>query len=78
MKTYTQLFNDRINSTILFVLVVTSLSCNKVLGKTCWDCEITRVDGTTYNDKVCLDDGETPGGFTDDRGNDLNSFCTKR
>ena len=61
----------------LGLIVITFVSCNKVLGKTCWDCEVTRMNGTTYKEKVCRDDDRVPQ-FTDDLGNDLGSFCTKR
>jgi len=61
----------------LGLIVITFVSCNKVLGKTCWDCEVTRMNGTTYKEKVCRDDDRVPQ-FTDDLGNDLGSYCTKR
>jgi len=59
------------------LIVITFVSCNKILGKTCWDCEVTRMNGTTYQEKVCRDDDRVPQ-FTDDLGNDLGSYCTKR
>jgi len=61
----------------LILLVVTAISCNKILGKTCWDCEVTRRDGTTYKEKACRDDDNVPQ-FMDNLGNDLNSYCTRR
>jgi hypothetical protein len=61
----------------LGLIVITFVSCNKILGKTCWDCEVVRMDGTKYNEKVCRDD-ENPPQFTDANGNDLGSYCTKR
>jgi hypothetical protein len=61
----------------LGLIVITFVSCNKILGKTCWDCEVTRMNGTTYKEKVCRDDDRVPQ-FTDDLGNDLGSYCTKR
>jgi hypothetical protein len=66
---------------LLFIFLAGSwfmnTSCNKILGKTCWDCEVTRMNGTTYKEKVCRDDDRVPQ-FTDDLGNDLGSYCTKR
>lgn len=59
-----------------FIVALSALSCNKILGKTCYDCEVTRRDGTTYKEKVCGDDNFYPS-FTDSNGNDLNAFCTK-
>ncbi len=59
-------------------VMVASLSCNKVLGKTCWKCTVTRFGGgSTYNKTVCTDD-DNPPQFTDDNGNDLNSVCEKK
>lgn len=57
-------------------VVLFSLSCHKVLGKTCWDCDVTKMDRTNYYRKVC-NDGEQPS-FKDGQGNKLSSFCTKR
>lgn len=62
---------------VLIVSIIFLLSCNKILNRECWDCEVRRMDGTTYNDKWCSDDG-TPPQYTDANGNDLNSVCTKR
>jgi hypothetical protein len=63
---------------LLFILIASSLSCNKILGKTCWECEVTRRDGTTYREKVCNKDENYFPQFTDANGNDLNAFCEKR
>jgi len=64
---------------ILFIVLAAlmGISCNKVLGKTCWECEVIRMNGTTYKENVCRDDENAPT-FTDGNGNDLGSFCTKR
>jgi hypothetical protein len=64
---------------LLTIIVIPgfSLSCNKILGKTCWKCEVTRRDGSTYTDNVCRDDNQVPT-FTDGQGNDLNAFCERK
>jgi len=64
---------------MLFIVLAAlmGISCNKVLGKTCWECEVIRMNGTTYKENVCRDDENAPT-FTDGNGNDLGSFCTKR
>lgn len=59
-------------------LLILLASCKKSNdNKTCWSCEVTKRDGSTYHENVCRDDGNSPT-FTDGLGNDLNSFCTKR
>ncbi len=61
-----------------FICFILLMSCKKSNeNRTCWDCEVTRMDGTKYNDRTCSDDGTVPH-YTDNLGNDLNSFCTKR
>ena len=63
---------------IFAVIVLTSLSCNKVLGKTCWECEVQKFSSSeTYTEKVCRDDDLVPQ-FTDANGNDLNAICHKK
>jgi hypothetical protein len=61
---------------VLAIIILTFINCNKILGKTCWKCEVTRMNGTTYTDRVCRDDNNIPQ-FQDDNGNDLNSFCER-
>jgi hypothetical protein len=61
---------------VLVVLILFSFACFKDWGKTCWDCEVTRLDRTTYYERVC-NDGEYPK-FKDRQGNDLRSFCSER
>jgi len=61
---------------LIVVLIVSSFSCTKEWGKTCWDCEVTRLDRTNYYEKVC-NDGEYPR-FTDRQGNKLSSYCSNR
>jgi len=61
---------------LLGVLMVFSFACSKDGGKTCWDCEVTRLDRSTYYQKVC-NDGTYPR-FNDRQGNKLSSFCSKR
>ena len=60
---------------LLSILIVFSFACGKQLGKTCWDCEITRLDRTTYYEKVC-NDGSYPK-FKDRQGNKLSSYCSQ-
>lgn len=60
---------------ILFLLFVSCKKSND--SRTCWDCEVQRRDGTTYHDRPCTDNGFPPQ-YTDNLGNDLNCFCTKR
>lgn len=71
-------FNRFLMSGIIFSLIGMSFfSCNKILNRVCWDCEVQRMNGTKYNEKVCRDDENYPQ-FYDDNGNDLNAVCTKR
>ena len=62
---------------LLWVLIVFSFACGKYGGggKTCWDCEVTRLDRTTYYEKVC-NDGKYPK-FKDRQGNELRAFCSE-
>ena len=60
---------------LLVVLIVFSFACSKDGGRTCWDCEVTRLDQTTYYQKVC-NDGSYPK-FRDSRGNKLSSYCSE-
>ena len=60
---------------LVIVLIVFSFACSKNSGRTCWDCEVTRLDRSTYYQKVC-NDGEYPK-FTDRQGNKLTSFCSE-
>lgn len=61
----------------MIILSLLGFSCNKILGKTCWECTVTRFGNTgTYHEKVC-NDGTYPE-FHDDRGNDLQSVCEKK
>ena len=60
---------------LLPVLIVFSFACSKNGGK-CWDCEVTRLNRTTYYTKVC-NDGKYPK-FKDSQGNTLRSFCSER
>ena len=63
---------------ILSVFIMCLVACKKSgLGKTCWDCEVQRMNGTKYNERVCRDDNLVPQ-FEDSNGNDLSAFCTKR
>lgn len=60
------------------VILFACVSCRKSTeNKFCWDCEVTRRDGTTFKDRPCNTTGFPPQ-YHDDLGNDLNSFCTKR
>lgn len=59
------------------VVFITAIWSCKKSNETCWDCEVTRRDGTTYQERVCRDDHFIPQ-FQDNLGNDLNSHCTKR
>lgn len=61
---------------LLAILIVFSFACIKEWGKQCWDCEVTRMDRTTYYEKVC-NDGSYPK-FTDRQGNKLRSYCSER
>ena len=61
---------------LLIFLIVFSFACSKDGTRTCWDCEVTRLDRTTYYQKVC-NDGTYPR-FKDRQGNDLGSFCSER
>jgi len=60
---------------LLSILIVFSFACSKQWGKTCWDCEVTRLDRTTYYEKVC-NDGTYPK-FKDRQGNKLTSYCSQ-
>ncbi len=61
---------------LLIVLIVFSFACSKDgVRRTCWDCEVTRLDRTTYYQKVC-NDGTYPK-FKDSRGNKLSSYCSQ-
>ena len=63
---------------LLGLLIISAISCKKSNdNRTCWDCTVTKRDGSTYNERVCDADGNPPK-FTDNLGNDLNSICTKR
>jgi len=63
---------------LMFLFLVWAItSCNKVLGKTCWECEITRVDGSTYKDNICTENGDAPQ-IQDGNGNDLGSYCERK
>jgi hypothetical protein len=61
---------------LLAVLMVFSFACTREGGRKCWDCDVTRLNGTKYYQKVC-NDGEYPK-FKDRQGNKLNSFCSER
>ena len=60
------------------LIFITVVSCNKILAKTCYECEVKRMDGSTYKKDVCVDEGESVPQFTDDYGNDLASYCKKK
>ena len=60
---------------LLIVLTVFSFACSKDGRRTCWDCDVTRLNGTKYYQKVC-NNGEYPK-FTDRQGNKLNSYCSE-
>ena len=61
---------------LLIVLIVFCFGCTKEWGKKCWDCDVTRLNGTKFYQKVC-NDGEYPK-FKDRQGNKLSSFCSER
>jgi hypothetical protein len=62
---------------MLVVTIINLVACKKSTNsKICWDCVVTRMDGSTYNDKPCTD-GRSPE-YWDNRGNVLGSNCTKR
>ena len=61
---------------LLILLIVFFFGCTKEWGKKCWDCDVTRLNGTKYYEKVC-NEGEYPK-FKDRQGNSLNSFCSER
>jgi hypothetical protein len=61
---------------LLIVLIVFSFACSKDGGRTCWDCEVTRLDRSNYYQKVC-NDGSYPK-FKDSQGNKLSSYCSHR
>jgi len=61
---------------LLIVFIVFSFACSKDGARTCWDCEVTRLDRTTYYKRVC-NDGSYPK-FKDSQGNALHSYCSER
>lgn len=61
---------------LLIVLIVFSFAFSKDGGRTCWDCEVTRLDRTNYYKRVC-NDGSYPK-FKDSQGNTLHSYCSER
>lgn len=63
---------------LLLGIVILNFSCKKSNeNRTCWDCTVTRMDGSTFTDRTCGDDGSYPQ-YEDNLGNDLNAFCTRR
>ena len=62
---------------LVIVIITLFISCSKALGNTCWECEITRMNGTKYLDKICTDDGRAPQVW-DNNGNTLGSVCEKK
>lgn len=63
------------------ILILLSLSCSKNAddNKVCWNCELSQSPNGQPNPdrRVCLPEGEEPGTFQDNNGNDLSSYCTK-
>jgi len=60
---------------LLIVLIVFSFACRKEGAKKCWDCEVRRLNQTSYYERVC-NDGSYPR-FKDRQGNELRSFCSE-
>lgn len=62
------------------ILILLFVSCSKNNdNETCWNCQLgSSPNGQSNPDRrVCLPEGEEPGTFQDNNGNDLSSYCTK-
>jgi hypothetical protein len=76
MKNYSQKIYEMKKVYIILIGAILSLSCNKILGKTCWKCTVYRFNNSdTYEEKVCQENYPE---FYDNNGNELNSVCEKK
>jgi hypothetical protein len=73
-----------VNMKKYFILIIISfslLSCKKELakitGKTCWQCEVYHLNGTTEKKPLICNKADSPS-FKDANGNDLPSSCVQK